>query len=202
MSASLNPYAPPAAQVEHRGAIGEAFRRGKQIAMHARGQLPPRCVACNASAPGTRISRTLYWTPPAWRWSLYAIIVLALALSSAGVVTAAIAFWPVVIVATIVTLIVRRKFPLELAVCERHRRLHQALTWAAALALAAFAGATPYLIGSGRLGVFVALLLVMFALGIARGSSGILAIRVARLEGERLWLRGSRKAFRESFPEE
>ena len=45
------------------------------------------------------------------------------------------------------------------------------------------------------------LLLVMFALGIARSLSGALAVRVARLEGELLWLKGSRKAFRDSLPD-
>jgi hypothetical protein len=201
MPAPVNPYAPPSAQVEHRGVIGEVFRKGKLIAMHPEGQLPPRCIACNADAPERRIARTLYWTPPVWRWSMFAAIVVILGLSSAGVIAAAIAFWPVVIVATITNLIVRKKFPLELAVCERHRRLHTALTWAAALSLAAFVGAAAFLIGSNQIGVFGVLLLVMFALGIARSLSGALAVRVARLEGELLWLKGSRKAFRDSLPD-
>jgi hypothetical protein len=201
MSAQVNPYAPPASQVERRGAIGEVFRKGKLIAMHREGQLPPRCIACNAAAPGHRISRTLYWTPPAWRWSMAAVIVLILGLTSAGVVVAAIAFWPVVIIATITNLIVRKRFPLDLAICERHRHLHTALTWAAALSLAAFVGAAAFLIGSNQIGVFGVLLLVMFALGIARSLSGALAVRVARLEGELLWLKGSRKAFRDSLPD-
>ncbi len=198
---AANPYAPPAAPVERRGAIGEVFRKGKLIAMHRDGQLPPRCVACNGDAPEHRIARTLYWTPSAWRWSMSAVIVAVLGLSSAGVVVAAIAFWPVVIVATIVNLAVRKKFSLDLPLCERHRRLQTALTWSAALALAAFAAAAPFLIGGNRIEVFVALLLAMFALGIARSSTGALALRVARLEGDLLWLRGARKPFRESFPE-
>lgn len=201
MSAQVNPYAPPASQVERRGAIGEVFRRGKLIAMHREGQLPPRCVACNADAPERRIARTLYWTPPGWRWSMFAVIVVILGLSSAGVVAAAIAFWPVVIVATITNLVVRKKFPLELAVRERHRRLHVALTWAAGLSIAGVVASAFFLIGRSRTELlFATLLVVMFALGIARSYTAALAVRIARFDGEWLWLKGMRKAFRESFP--
>jgi hypothetical protein len=201
MSAQVNPYAPPSAQVEHRGAIGAVFRKGKLIAMHAEGQLPPRCVTCNAAAPGQRIARTLYWSSPFWRWSMLALIVVLLGLGSAGVVIAAIALWPVIVIAGVVNLIVRKKFPLDFAICARHRRIHAALTWAAALGIAAVIGGAFVLPSADQGGALIALLLVMFALGIARSYTGALAVRIARLEQDRLWLKGTGKAFRDSLPE-
>jgi hypothetical protein len=201
MPTSVNPYAPPTAELERRGEIGEAFKKGKLIAMHPEGQLPPRCVTCNAAASDRRIARTLYWSPPVWRWSMLAVSVVLLGLASAGVVIAAIAFWPVMIIAGIVNLIVRKKFPLDFAICERHRRIHAALTWAAALGIAAVIGGAFVLPSADQGGALIALLLVMFALGIARSYSGALAVRIARLEQDRLWLKGTGKAFRDSLPE-
>jgi hypothetical protein len=201
VSTPFNPYAPPAAQVERRGQVGEVFRKGKLVAMSPEGMLPPRCVACNAAAPDGRYARTLYWSPPAWRWSVLAVIVLLFGLSMTGVLLAAIAFWPVMLIAAVANLIVRKKVPLDLAVCARHLRLHAALTWAAVLAIAAVVGGGFFLIGGNWGEAFFALVLVMFALGIARSRVGALAVRVARLEPGRVWLKGTGKAFRDSLPE-
>ena len=44
-------------------------------------------------------------------------------------------------------------------------------------------------------------IVVMFALGLARSRTGALAVRVARIEPGRLWLKGTGKAFRDSLPD-
>jgi hypothetical protein len=200
VSAPFNPYAPPAAELERRGQVGEVVRKGKLIGMRPDGQLPPRCVACNAQAEGDRSTRVLYWSPLAWRVSVLAAIVALLGLSAAGVVAAAIAFWPAMLMAAVANFIIRKKVSLELAVCERHRRIQAALTWAAALGIALVVAGIYYLMRIDPSALLVAVT-AMFAVGIARSRTGALAVRIARLERDRLWLKGTGKAFRESLPE-
>ncbi len=201
MDTSHNPYAPPAAQVESLEQIGEVSRAGRLVEMPLAGQLPPRCVHCNAAAPSSRVARTLFWLAPAWRWSLLAVALMPVALALSGVLAAAILILPVALLAAIVNVIVRRKIPVALAVCERHRRQQQALTWAAWLSIAAVIGGAPALIATGQGSALFVLVTVMLLLGIVRSRAPALGVRIARLSGERLWLRGTGKAFRESLPE-
>lgn len=200
MSAPFNPYAPPAAELERRGQVGEVFRKGKLVGMHPEGQLPPRCVACNAQVAEHRTTRVLYWSPLAWRVSAVAAIVALLGLSTAGVVVAALAFWPAMLIAAVTNFVVRKKVSVDLAVCERHRRIQSTLTWAAVLGIALVVAGIYYLI---RIDPSVLLVAVaaMFAVGIVRSRTGALAVRVARLEHDRLWLKGTGRAFRDSLPE-
>ncbi len=201
MSDSFNPYAPPAANLEHRGQIGEVWRDGKLVAMHREGQLPPRCVACNSPALLRRNERTLYWTPPAWRGSVIAVLALLFTLSANGVVLAALAFWPVVLIAAVTNIVIRKKTSLSVGVCDRHRRLQAALTGSALASVAAVAGGMFYFVAENRPGLLFALVILMFAIGIARSRSGPLAVRIARMSDDRLWLKGTGRAFRDSLPE-
>jgi hypothetical protein len=198
---SFNPYAPPAANVEHHGQVGEVWRDGKLVAMHREGQLPPRCVACNAPALARRYERTLYWTPFSWRGSVIAVLALLFALSASGVVLAALAFWPVVLIAAVTNIVIRKRVPLSMGVCLRHRRVQTAFTASALAGVAAVAGGMFYFIADNRAGILFALVILMFALGIARSRSGALAVRIARMSEERLWLKGTGAAFRASLPE-
>jgi len=200
VSAPFNPYAPPAAELERRGQIGEVFRKGNLIGMHHEGQLPARCVVCNAQATEYRVTRALYWSPLAWRVSAIAAIVALLGLSAAGIVVAAVAFWPAVLIAAIVNFIIRKKVSVDLAVCERHRRVQSALTWAAVLGIALVVAGIYFLIRIDPSALLVAVA-AMFAVGIVRSRTGALGVRVARLERDRLWLKGTGKAFRDSLPE-
>lgn len=199
--AEFNPYAPPAAEVEHRGQIGEVWRDGKLVAMSPDGQLPPRCVACNSPALARRNERTLYWTPLAWRGSVFALLALLFALSANGVVLAALAFWPVVLIAAVANIVIRKKVALSIGVCDRHRRIQTAMTGSALASIAAVAGGIFYFVAENRASVLFALVILMFALGIARSRSGALAVRIARMDADRLWLKGTGKAFRDSLPE-
>ncbi len=200
MSAPFNPYAPPAAELERSGQVGEVFRKGNLIGMHPEGQLPPRCVACNAQATEHRVTRVLYWSPLAWRASAVAVIFALLGLSAAGVIVAALAFWPAMLIAAVANFVIRKKVSVDLAVCERHRRFQSALTWAAALGIALVVAGIYYLIRIDPTALLVAVA-AMFAVGIVRSRTGALAVRVARLERDRLWLKGTGKAFRDSLPE-
>ena len=200
MKDTFNPYAPPAAELERRDQVGEVFRKGNLVGMQPEGQLPARCIACNGPAAAERVSRVLYWSPPAWRVSVVATIVALLGLSAAGVVVAALAFWPVILIAAVANMAVRKKVSLDVAVCERHRRLQAASTWAAALGIALVVAGIFYLIQIDAVAFFLATIL-MFVLGILRSRTGALAVRIARLERDRLWLKGTGKAFRDSLPE-
>jgi hypothetical protein len=168
--------------------------------MHPEGQLPARCVACNAAAEDSRTARALYWSPLAWRLSVLAVFVALLGLSAAGVVVAALAFWPVTLIAAVANLVIRKKVSLDLAVCARHRRIQSALTWGAAIGIVLVVAGIYFLVQIDAIPLLGAMAL-MFSLGIVRGRTGALAVRVARLEPGRLWLKGTGKAFRDSFPE-
>jgi hypothetical protein len=196
----FNPYAPPAAEVEHRGQVGEVVRKGKLVGMHPEGQLPARCVACNAAAPDRRQTRVLYWTPLVWRVSLWVVLAALFGLMSAGVLIAAIAFWPAVLVASIGHYFVRKKVSLDLAVCGRHRRIQAVLAWVQALGFVLLVAGFFYLVRFQQAALLVAALPVL-AVGLARNATGAFAVRVARLERNRVWLKGAGKSFRDSLPE-
>lgn len=200
MSGPFNPYAPPAAELERRDQVGDVVRKGKLVGMHPEGQLPARCVACNALAAGERMARVLYWSPRAWRAGALAVLVVLLGLSAAGINLAALLFWPAFLIAIVANLALRKKISIDVAICERHRRIHSALSWAAALGiLLVVAGIVNVMQIHGA--AIILAIAVMFALGIARSRTGALAVRIARVEPGRLWLRGTGKPFRDSLPE-
>lgn len=200
MSGAFNPYAPPAAELEHRDQVGDVVRKGKLIGMHPEGQLPARCVACNALAADERMARVLYWSPFAWRSSALAVVVALLGLSAVGINLAALVFWPVALIAMIANLVIRKKVSIDLAVCARHRRIHSALSWAAGLGVLLVVAGIVNVMRIHSIALFLAIA-VMFAVGLARSRTGALAVRIADIEPGRLWLKGTGKAFRDSLPE-
>jgi hypothetical protein len=200
MNEEFNPYAPPAARLENPRQVGAVWREGKLVAMEHDGQLPPRCVRCNSSAEPKRLARTLYWTPPAWRWSLLAVFVFLLVMIFSGSQLAALAFWPAAIVAVIANWFVRKKVAVDFPLCARHQRIGTVLTWAAVGSLAACVGLSLWTIENAQI-AFVGMLVLMLVLGTVRARTGAHAVGLARLEGSRAWLKGIGASFRESLPE-
>ena len=99
----LNPYAPPAADVDSvRSESAHGFWREGDVLVMASGQsvvLPDRCIHCNQPAGGFKLKRTVYWHNPA----LYLLIVIS------------------ALIYVIVALIVRKSVRLEVGLCQRHR---------------------------------------------------------------------------------
>jgi hypothetical protein len=99
MSSTFNPYAAPKANLQPFSE-GGCWRDGDVVVVTREGDLPPRCVKCNAPA-GTPIkARTLYWHHPA----LYVIALFAL------------------LIYLIVAVIVRKKAVLSPGLCPVHQR--------------------------------------------------------------------------------
>jgi hypothetical protein len=165
------------------------------------GSLPDRCVVCNAQA-GRRVSRTLYWSPAAWR---YSSVLAPFALLFAGVLLGipwlALAFWPSIIVLGIAHYVVRKKMKLDLGICERHRRQRNLLQ---ALSIASLAGALiimTFLPSEGSLEALVAAVAVIIVLAVLQSFLGVQAVSLRRLDGEHAWLGGTGRHFREALPE-
>lgn len=204
-AASLNPYAPPSSALQVSDQIGEVFRSKKLIRLDRHGQLPERCIRCNAPGSGERFSRKLLWSPLAWRMALLlsvpAFIGLANLFDSALM---ALLFWPMMFLLLIVHLVVRKPVAIELAVCVYHRRLHNMLLIGSVMSLIATMAAI-FVLASTRQGsvsmLLVVLIPAMLVFEMVRRSLGPLAVRVARLDTQHIWLGGSGRKFRESLPE-
>jgi hypothetical protein len=168
--------------------------------MEIDGLLPDRCISCNEPAQGYPMERTLYWRPPWWR----VVAWMALpALFLIGLVEPLVLglFLPLLIVLAIADAFVRRKIVVECGLCRHHQNLRLGvrvgffLSWVAMFALVA----------AFRTGLravehwwFWAIVLLMFALAIAAGL--LYRLRLARLKEERMWLKGTGRAFYEALP--
>jgi hypothetical protein len=160
---------------------------------------PDRCVACNEPA-AQRISRTLYWSPAAWR---YFSVISPFALMLGGVMLEvpmmALAFWPAVIVLVIAHYFVRRKLALDLAVCARHRRLRNILGALSIASVAAIililANLTPDLWA-----LLVAALALVIALALLQSFVGVQAVSLKEIDSQHAWLGGTGEKFRNALP--
>ncbi len=83
------------------GGVAGLWRNGGQLVIAKEAPLPDRCVKCNASAPGARLKRSLYWHHPA----LYLMIL-----------------FPGLIFYAIVAVFVRKTATIHIGLCEEHRR--------------------------------------------------------------------------------
>jgi hypothetical protein len=75
-----------------------AWQDGKYVVTRVGDDLPDRCIKCNASADAPRLKKTLYYVP-SWIWVLILL----------GLLVVAIAY-----------MIVRKKVPVEIPLCQRH----------------------------------------------------------------------------------
>ena len=164
----LNPYAPPAADVDSLQLEPGAYWRDGDALVLSRGAvaaLPDRCVRCNAPAQGFKLKRTVYWHPPA----LYLLIVVS------------------ALIYVVVALIVRKSVKIELGLCPTHRRRR----WLGVALL--FAGVlVPLALGllHERLGAAVLpLALLAMAGGVVAGVVFSRVVHARRMDREHAWLR-------------
>jgi hypothetical protein len=108
----FNPYAAPVTDLSTPRSPDEVgvWRDGDLLIMSKDGELPDRCLKCNAPAEGWRLRRNLSWHPQGY----YLIILFNL------------------IIYVIVALIVRKTAKVQVPLCPEHRRRRRrfiALAW-------------------------------------------------------------------------
>jgi len=160
--------------------------------------LPDRCIACNEPAEGHRLRRKLHCSPAAWKVGASLTPFLAfLAATWLDLPKAALAFWPLVIVAVVANLFVRKSLKFEVGVCKRHEEQRFALL---AISWLCFGG---IFVGAFMHPVFMLLALIGLLVVLALQSllGGVQALRLADLTREHAWLAGAGEAFRATLPE-
>lgn len=183
MSQSLNPYAPPLAEL--RTASDEhCWRDGPLVVLRAGHDFPPRCVCCNAPARPPRWARRFIWHSP---W-LYLLIVLN------------------ILIYIVVALLVRRSVKLHPALCTVHRtvRWRRRLTGLAVFIVGMgvlFTGTanTVPSLATLREAQFAAGVLVLLA-GIAIAAREPAILAASRIDGREVRVRGAGERFLASLP--
>jgi hypothetical protein len=170
-----SPYAPPESELvdAHTSRIS---RKGRYIVFDPKFELPSRCFKCNQATNFKKDVKLTYVNP----WIYVSILVT-------------------ILLTIILALIFRKKFKVELPLCERHekkRKNFQIFQW-----------------------TMVALMVAGFAIGISTNSDVILGAssliiliiiisalfgrrpQAARYRNEKIWITGSGKEFRNSLPD-
>ncbi|GMV28301.1 MAG: hypothetical protein AMXMBFR59_04260 [Rhodanobacteraceae bacterium] len=176
-----NPYAPPQARITVRGSTldegAQVWREGDLVVLTPSGELPPRCVKCNADAEQPVKERTVYWHTP---W-LYVLILVS------------------VLIYLIVALIARKSARVSPGLCTEHRKQRNAVIAGSLLAsligigLIA-AGISQSSSGIGLSGGFLLLAAIIF--GMIRGR----LVYATRIDANRIALKGCGEAFLASLP--
>jgi len=94
-----------------------AYRQGNKLVVPKGAPLPPYCVKCGEPVTGELYRKTYYWHTP-WLWLLAALGLLG------------------IIALAIVSMIIRKRADLTLALCDEHRQRRKNLliaTWVLAL---------------------------------------------------------------------
>lgn len=140
--------------------------------------LPPRCVKCNAPAPGRRLKKKLTWHHP-----LFFLLIF-------------VGF----LVYFIVAMFVRKTATVELGLCEEHMAKHQRNLWiTASLILFGTLGMVLALIVGENSLLFVGILSVLA--GIIFGVSVLKVVSPARIDNKFAWLKGVNKDYLAMLPQ-
>jgi len=181
----FNPYAAPETD-ELRGSIAAAsdvagpWRKGRVLVMAKTGELPPRCVACNAPAIGRPLKRSLTWHP-AW-WYLLLLINL--------------------LVYLVVALIIRKTAVIRVGLCDRHRgrrRMWIALAWSLVL----LAIVVPVVMSSAGWNeplMFVGLIPPLLLAAALIGIFGARVVYAKRIDDHHAWIGGVCPAYLAALP--
>ena len=179
-----NPYAPSSASLRsdrptfQEGANVTAWRNLKLLVMLHGGELPARCIKCNAPADEPTKVRRVYWHPSGW----YLLILINL------IIYALIAF------------IVRKRALVAPGLCIEHkkrRRIFIAVAWTvfllgAALGIMGFNGQ-----GSAAAGGFGMLMILVSAIIAIVGTRTVVA---SKIDKDYVWLKGCSPEFLDSLP--
>lgn len=158
-----------------------AYAAGKDVVVTRNGVLPGRCVCCNAPAT-TRLRRQFQWYPP---WVNLLIL------------------FPGLLIAVILMLVLRKKMPLEVPLCDEHRRrrrqrLLACIAWGLGslvllgVSILATSGTTTWVLALGS---------IISALGsLVAGGYAAAILRPRRITDDAGRFRGAAPDFRASLP--
>lgn len=177
-----NPYAPPQARLSARPFAlddsAQVWRHGDSVLLTPSGDLPPRCVKCNADAEQPVKPRTLYWHTP---W-LYILVIVS------------------ILIYIIVALIARKSVRLSPGLCAEHRTLRRNVilgSWLVALTGIGLIGASIDA-SSGALALLgIVALLGAMIFGLIKGR----IVYAARIDQNRIELKGFGEPFLQSLPQ-
>jgi len=171
-----NPYQPPESSLTSKSNLSQFYQRGRYVVMDPSSGWPARCFKCNNDTHETKKVVLTYVNP----WIYLSILITP-------------------IITIILGLILRKRFAVELPLCDVHQLKHKRFLlfqWGAVallFALMVMAYTTPY----GFLGLVA---LVGFLVIVISAIFGRLAF-AAKYKNDKLWVSGADKAFRNSLPE-
>lgn len=177
-----NPYAPPAAELR-LASVEHCWRDGRHLLLRRGGDLPPRCLHCNAPARPSGRAHAYAWHSP---W-LYLLVPLNLPLYA------------------VVALLARKTVKLHPALCVFHRR-QQRRYWRLCLVLMAaglglLLAATP---GDGAAtpwsGAALLLSPLLLLLAIVIAAWKLEQLGTVRIDTDCVRLRGAGRPFLDSLP--
>ena len=179
-----SPYAPPQSELRGLGAtVAGPWRQEQLLVLRRDGELPERCIRCNAAAI-TRRKTSLQWHHPAW----YLLLILPL-------------------IYVIVAMIVRQRQKVYVGLCQRHRlrflggRLFTVAGVAFWFMLSLNMGRFAVQLDENTvrlLPVAMAVLCLLWVL-IARQLTHLISAK--RIDQDYAWLNGCDKTFLDSLPE-
>jgi len=170
-----SPYAPPESPLIDQD-TGGMFTKGRYVIFYPHQTWPDRCFKCNEATDFKKTTRITYINP----WIYVSILVT-------------------ILLTIILALIFRKRFTIELPLCQRHvtrRRNFLIFQWSM-VALMVGAIAVGVLSSSDTL---LALSALVFLVIVVSAIFGRLAY-AARYRDEKIWLTGAGKEFRNSLPE-
>jgi len=153
------------------------WRRLNKLVMSRNAELPDRCVKCNAPAGGIRLTRKLYWHPPAW----YLLI-------CAGILIYAIA-----------ALIVRKQATIQVGLCQQHflkRKRDIAITWSLVGAML-----LSFILAIAKFPMLSFLGLALLIAAVAYGIVTLQPVTPNKITDQEIWLNGVNKAYLDLLPE-
>jgi len=205
-STSPNPYAPPVATLAEPQRTAVVVRDGRDLRVARSAdeaiELPDRCVRCNAAASGYRADSTLVWTTPWMRHSALVLFAAAFVLAGLPTPEISIGLLGLAVLLMLAAIVTRKRILVVHGVCERHlrfrRRMHMLFWILLAVTFAFCAGA---IVGWTRIGYAgLSVLAALIVVGLIANGLRAWSLRVAKLSADTVWLRGTRSAFRASFP--
>ena len=165
-------------RLKEGGRAGGAWRDGNFMVASKGATLPDRCVKCNAPAQGLKLTRKLYWHPPAYYL-----------LACAGL-----------LIYAIVALIVRRNTVLDIGICPEHKTKRKrgiAIAWS--LVAVSF---ILFFVGiSADKGALLAFAGILFLGAIVYGIVESQFVTPRKIEPDGLvWLKGINQAYLQQLP--
>ena len=183
----MNPYAPPASEVEDIAIAGGIWRKQKLLVMQKGAELPGRCIYCNQKAELSNKRRILYLNV----WLQIAVVLLF-------VVFNVLALIPILII----FLIFRKSAKIRIPICLDHRNKRLSITLATlGVLLVSIVFGFLSVKNSGYQEIYLALSLGVFAmaflLAVIRGQ----LLKAKKIDANMMVFKGARQPFLDSLPE-